>query len=462
MQTRREQVRAYRFVNRRMVSALLSGDPENQDLPMRRLGLAIFGSVMVAAIIFAVVGIYGIYNPGGGKLDDDTLVIEKETGATFVYRSGILFPVANFTSGRLVIGVPDPKKQTVSANTLRGRQRGPMVGIANAPDTLPPAKAMVDNLWSVCAAPTINGGVVTQVMVGSTLPGGTRPGDRSLYVRAGSGSYLVAGDHRYRVKDDQAVRTALQLNGVTPVPIADPVLNAIPSGPVLESPTITSKDDAAPSAEGKALKYGEVVVAGDQFYVVLTDGYAKINLVTKNLLTTKVSNTLTTLSVDTVSKRPSTQKVEPEGWLPDMPNLVDTAGAKTVLCATYDGRGKTAALTVTYFPQVPPGMTTTPASQSVQDNHRLADRMVIEGGRGALVQRLPVLGSSSTGTTIYLITDGGYKYALATSGLNAQSVLGYGDVTPVLVPADLLDLVRDGPVLDADAAHTELLRASAA
>jgi len=55
VQTRREQVRAYRFVNRRMVSALLTGDPENQDLPMRRLGMAIFGSAMLAVIIFAVV-----------------------------------------------------------------------------------------------------------------------------------------------------------------------------------------------------------------------------------------------------------------------------------------------------------------------------------------------------------------------------------------------------------------------
>ena len=53
-----------------MVSALLSGDPENQDLPMRRLGMAIFGSAMLAVIIFAVVAVYGVYNPGGGSLSD--------------------------------------------------------------------------------------------------------------------------------------------------------------------------------------------------------------------------------------------------------------------------------------------------------------------------------------------------------------------------------------------------------
>ncbi|TML24664.1 MAG: type VII secretion protein EccB, partial [Actinobacteria bacterium] len=53
MQTRREQVRAYRFVTRRVVSALLSGEPETTDLPMRRLSIAIFGSAMLAIIVFA-------------------------------------------------------------------------------------------------------------------------------------------------------------------------------------------------------------------------------------------------------------------------------------------------------------------------------------------------------------------------------------------------------------------------
>ena len=51
MRTRRDQVQAYRFVTRRIVSALLSGDPETNELPMRRLGMAVFGSVIAAAVV---------------------------------------------------------------------------------------------------------------------------------------------------------------------------------------------------------------------------------------------------------------------------------------------------------------------------------------------------------------------------------------------------------------------------
>lgn len=85
MRTRREQVQAYRFTTRRIVSAMLSGEPETTDLPMRRLGYAVFASVMVAAIVFAGVGIYGLLNPGGRRPAENALIIERETGARYLY-----------------------------------------------------------------------------------------------------------------------------------------------------------------------------------------------------------------------------------------------------------------------------------------------------------------------------------------------------------------------------------------
>ena len=57
------RLQAYRFVTRRIVSALLSGEPETTERPMRRFGLAVFGSAMVAAIVFAGVGVVGFLFP---------------------------------------------------------------------------------------------------------------------------------------------------------------------------------------------------------------------------------------------------------------------------------------------------------------------------------------------------------------------------------------------------------------
>src|SRR4051812_28880045 len=103
MRTRRDQVQAYRFVTRRIVSALLSGEPETSELPMRRLGMAVFGSTMVALIVLGIVGAYGLFTSNRAPLETGTLVIERETGAKFVYREdGKLYPTLNYASARLL------------------------------------------------------------------------------------------------------------------------------------------------------------------------------------------------------------------------------------------------------------------------------------------------------------------------------------------------------------------------
>ena len=102
--TRPEQVHAYRFVTRRIVSALLSGEPETTDLPMRRLGMALVGSLMVATIVFAAVGVYGLYRPGGGTPENGEIIVARESGALYVYTNDALYPVLNYASARLVAG----------------------------------------------------------------------------------------------------------------------------------------------------------------------------------------------------------------------------------------------------------------------------------------------------------------------------------------------------------------------
>jgi type VII secretion protein EccB len=445
-----------------MVSALLTGDPENQDLPMRRLGMAIFGSAMLAVIIFAVVAVYGVYNPGGGSLADDTLVIERETGARFVYTGGTLYPVANFASARLVLGEPNPKRQTVSQATLRGRPRGPMLGIAGAPDALPDPGALVGLPWSVCGAPTVNGGSATQLMVGRQLAGGAQLGEQSLLVSAGSDRYLIWHNHRMQIRDN-TVLAALQLSPARAVPVSSVVLNAITAGPPLQPPNVdNSGASSGRVVNGRTLTIGSVVHAGGQYYVLLTDGYAQINEVTKSLLTATTTAAPPEITSQDLGAQLSQRRVEPDGWLTTLPNLVDAPSGSTALCATYRGGSDAKAqVTVEFFRQVPDGLPTETSAAATQRGVRTADRVVVEGGHGAIVQTLPVPGATTTGTTVYLVTDEGIKYGLAPGQFNTQATLGYDGVTPALIPADLLALVPTGPVLDATAAHNQLVRLGA-
>ena len=58
---------------------------------------------------------------------------------------------------------------------------------------------------------------------------------------------------------------------------------------------------------------------------------------------------------------------------------------------------------------------------------------------------------SATGT-IYLVTDQGMKFPIADD--DALAALGYGGVTPDVLPRTLLDVIPTGPSLDPAAARS--------
>src|SRR5688572_5568267 len=84
MRSRREQVQAYRFLTRRIGSALLSGEPETTELPLRRFAYALFGGLVVGAVLVAGFGIYGLLVPGGRRPVEGAVIIERESGAKFL------------------------------------------------------------------------------------------------------------------------------------------------------------------------------------------------------------------------------------------------------------------------------------------------------------------------------------------------------------------------------------------
>jgi hypothetical protein len=64
MWTVRDQIQAYQFLRRRLVSALQTGDANNPVSPSRRLMLAYAVGVAVMLIAVAVIGIYGVMRKG--------------------------------------------------------------------------------------------------------------------------------------------------------------------------------------------------------------------------------------------------------------------------------------------------------------------------------------------------------------------------------------------------------------
>ncbi|MEU2611870.1 type VII secretion protein EccB [Micromonospora sp. NPDC007271] len=453
MRTRRDQVQAYRFVTRRIVSALLSGDPETNDLPMRRLGLAVFGSLIAAAVVLGGAGAYGQLTGNSAPLKENTLVIERETGATYVFNQGVLHPTLNYASARLILNEAEPTVRTMSQASIKDRPRGRAVGIVGAPDDLPDRKALVGLPWSICDVPDAADPrrSTTRLVINRPLPGGTPLRDRAVLVRTNDARYLLTGGARLRVVGDEQALVALKMAGATPLTVGQQLLNAVPVGPELRKPTIDGTGSSSAVADRPA-RVGQVYRAAGKYYVLTLQGLAPIKEMTA-LLLLGGGGQVTDITPDQAGQLYVERRLEPEGLPDELPTLHEVRTGRTVLCATYraGAPGQPPVTTLEVFDQPPTELTASgvAARQTARDAVRTAESVLLPGGKGVLVQATAgESGKAAAGATVYLITAQGVRYPLGTASGDAKAALGYGGVTPLAVPASLLSLVPTGPTLE--------------
>ncbi|MET8120407.1 type VII secretion protein EccB [Micromonospora sp. NPDC005189] len=460
MRTRRDQVQAYRFVTRRIVSALLSGDPETTNLPMRRLGMAVFGSVITAAVVLGGVGAYGQLTGNTAPLQDQTLVIERETGATYVFMNGQLLPTLNYTSARLILNKPDAEVRTMSQASLRDRPRGRTLGIVGAPDALPDRKSLTGLPWSVCDVPdpVDTQRSSTRVVIDRALPGGTPLGDRSALVVVDNQLHLLTNNTRLQVPDGERTIAALKLSGAARLRVGQQLLNAVPAGPPLRKPLLPGEGDRSrQSVANRTSTIGQVFRAAGRHYVLTGDGLVSISEITA-LLMVSGGGQITDITPDQAGDLYVNQRVEEEGLPPTMPTLYPAQSGQTMLCATYraGSAGGPPTTTLEVFDRAPAELTATdagpvPVRQTRRDAVRTAEAVLLPGGKGVIAQASPgagTSGSGAAGSTIYLISPQGIRYPLGSA--ETLAVLGYGGVTPLAVPGSLLALIPTGPTLDVE------------
>ncbi|MEU8259223.1 type VII secretion protein EccB [Micromonospora sp. NPDC048999] len=463
MRTRRDQVQAYRFVTRRIVSALLSGDPETNDLPMQRLGMAVLGSVIAAAVVLGGAGAYGQLTGNAAPLEANTLVIERETGATYVFSDGVLHPTLNYASARLILDEAAPPVRTVSQASIRDRPRGRAVGIVGAPDDLPDGKSLVGLPWSVCDVPDPADPrrSTTRLVIDRPLPGGVPLTDRAVLVRTNDARYLLTGGARLRVVGDEQALVALKMAGATTLTVGQQLLNAVPVGPALRKPAIDGDGESSGVAVGgRPARVGQVYRAAGTYYVLTRKGLVPVKEMTALLLLGS-GGQVTDITPDQAGQLYVDERLDAEG-LPDQPPaLHEVRPGRTVLCATYrsGGSGQPPVTTLEVFDQPPAELTASAgvaARQGPRDAVRTAESVLLPGGKGVLVQATAgESGTAAAGATVYLITTQGVRFPLGTATGDAQIALGYGDVQPLGVPASLLALVPTGPTLERRDAMTQ-------
>ncbi|WP_169950603.1 type VII secretion protein EccB [Microbispora sp. H11081] len=463
MQTRKDLYQAYRLMQQRLGQALLQGEPDVAESPMRRHNVATFCGVLLSVLLLAAFGIWGLIKPGGAtKLTEPgQLLVEQDTGATYVYsaQERALLPVANYVSARLLLDAADVTVRDVSAASLAELPRGPLVGIPGAPDSLPAKDKLVHGPWSVCVVdgPDATGAPRPYVtLVGGFDVGGRPLGGGAMVVDDGRQKWVVWGDRRMR-----AAASAVSALNAQPRKVPPAWLNAIPEGPDFSGPKVPNlgrkvsrPDGRSAAAVGQVFTVPGIGGAPARWYVLLSDGLAPITLTQATLMLAdpgikaaygRRPPQAVTIDAATANASVSAQNVTGGGLPETMPSVV-SPGPASPLCAVYSGArtGSTrATLTVGASIAIP-----TPRTPGGEESF---DQVLLPPGSAAIAGLLPGEGQVASITNYYLITDQGRRFAVASADLLPKLGYGLSDATPV--PAHLLHLIPEGPALDPAAAR---------
>jgi type VII secretion protein EccB len=472
------QVRAYRFMLRRMESALVGRDAVMRREPMRQHLRATAVGLVLSVLGLAAFFVVGRFRPVS-DLNPDDIVIARPSQAVFVVRDNPrrLVPVPNLTSARLLLlalapGQQQPAVKTVEEAALAGIPRTQVTGIPAAPP-LPSAENLIHPVWSVCdtaptqgafpQAPTANP-VVTQpttaVLIQQRPPAARGVGEEAALLVAEQRTrvtYLVWRGRRGRIDlADPAIRTLYRLGNVAPRPVSSGLLNAIPEGHPLVLPAIPV---GRPVPQLPGLQVGDVVRvqgAQDSFFLLLPQGVQPIEPAVADLIryhhsTSPEVPTVTPEALARVPEAPLAAQLDFAGFPHRVPKVLGAADIP-VACLTWLGPDQAALITVGPDGRLPIAAGESPVELPSSGDGRTADAVYLTPTKAALVHDVQP-GQRPDASTLWLVTDQGFRYLVPSAQVAAALGLGVAS-TPA--PAPILELLPVGPALDPQRAVTAI------
>jgi type VII secretion protein EccB len=437
MASRSEELRAYRFAMRRLLGAVVSHRSDAAVPQMRRAGGAIGAGIAIAVLSLGIVAAIGLISP---KAPDwrrsDAVIVEKETGARFVYLDGVLHPVLNYTSARLIVGGAGAATVSVSHADLAAAPRGTPLGIPGAPDSLPAASDLLAGGWSVCTDADASNATV----IGGGASGGKSLGGEAVYAQTSNGDqYLVWHNRRYLIADPRVIVPVPLKGAGTPRPIPDVIINSLPPGSDLKAIPI----DQGHLSAVENLSTGTVVFTGDSpdariYGLVRPHDIAIITALQKDILGDEGTGQPVQVDQQTFDGAAPSIGVGAD-WPPRAPAF---ARPDASLCVGLMASGAVSSVSV--GATVGKGGTGLPAGES---------RLVVPGGRAALVRAAAAPGSTGNvaAAPTYLLTDDGERFPIADS--DALASLGYASAKVLTLPSDVVDTLPTGVVLSRAAAQ---------
>ncbi|MGI5224493.1 type VII secretion protein EccB [Actinoallomurus sp. CA-142502] len=467
MQSRRDQVQAHLFVMGRITSGMLRADPDAPESPQGRTNRGAVAGIVVALLLCAAAFVWGLISPGRSNTwrDPQSLIVDQDTGAAYLYVDGRLRPVRNYASARL-IGGTKMTTHKVRTKSLDGAPHGQPVGIVGAPDSLPAPADLDQDPWAVCSSAGDTGPAATSttLAVGASTTGDDplTAGEGMLVTGPDSAVYLVWQGSRLRIDQKSGAMSALGYAGRPPSPVSAAFLDALPAGPDLTAPAVPGMGTAGPALDGHATRVGQVFRVGvigsePRYYQLRQNGLAEISVTVADLLMgdpdvrrlayANRSATAASLTPDVLNAHlaPADQTSSP-GTLPETPPRLVSRGISQAACVRVAPGDAGPRVSVVLADPGTLGMVAQAATSAACVP---VDRITTPPGGGVLVRALAADGGTG-GATVYLVTDTGTKYRVPTSA--DLTALGYSIGEAVALPSPLLAMMPAGPDLSAAAA----------
>lgn len=467
MQTRRDQLQAYRFQNRRALAALVTGEPNVLEPPMRRLTVTTLSGIMIAILIAAGFAAVGIIHPSAGDdwKNPHAVIVDRDNNSSYVYIRRTLYPVVNFTSGVLAVSNTGSGgsggavgRVEVSSDDISGATYGREIGIPDVPSALPSAKSLVNFPMSVCSTQqkvrdaSNQFDATVSLRIHSSAAGSTKvAASHGVLVQAsGPTPFLLTHGERLALTS-QNIAGQLGFN-TPPVKVGTAFLDSIPLGPDLSAPVIPGHGSLSSYAVGSTERpIGQVLRTTDtgQSFIVLRGGLQQLTPVEAALFVdSSVPLAVKSSDVDSAQKaglnvlNPITELGR---VLPSVkPVNDDQSGDRSGACAVFDSATGRPRFTLTGNQST--SGTSNPVVIDTSKSGQ-ADRVSISATAGVLAT------PANDPHTIVVISDQGVQYPFADADLLAS--FGYSRKDVVQMPAALLRLIPTGTGLSTAAAlHT--------
>ncbi|MDQ4011718.1 MAG: type VII secretion protein EccB [Actinomycetota bacterium] len=462
--TTTSQVQAYRFVLRRMESALVRKDAVMLHEPMRQHLRATAVGLILGVLGLAAFFVVGKFSPTS-QISGNEIVIGSPSEAIFVVQDNPrrLIPVLNLTSARLLLaaispseGAPEAKR--VADSALADIGRAPSSGLPGAPP-LPAPENLIQGVWSVCDTAKVRPDLPnaeyqpqlsTTVLVREGRPQGRHLGDDQALLVAeqstGVTYFVWRGQRRQVDLRDPAVRF-YRLGNVVPRKVSTGLLNAIPEGRPLTLPAIPT---GRPLPQLPGVQVGDVVrVKGvkDSFFLVLSQGVQPVEPAAADLIrygrsTSADFTNVTPEAISRVPEAPLASQLDLDGFPAQVPQMLKITETP-IACLTWQGPDQDPVISTNPDERLPLDDGESPVEVPAA-SRQTVDSVFLKPTKGALVRGV-VPGQRPDTGAIWLVTDQGLRYGIPT--IEVARALGLGEVTTP-APESILGLLPIGPTLD--------------